>query len=56
MTVNKKRYDAYFLQKGEDGTVDKKRFVWFTIVEGFDGYYIWMYYDNEYNIVDGSDL
>ena len=56
MTVNKKRYDAYFVQKGEDGTVDEKRFVWFTIGERSDGYYIVMYYENKYNEADGSDL
>ena len=56
MTVNKKRYDAYFVQKGEDGTVDEKRIVWFTIVEGSDGYKIAMFYDNKYNEADGSDL
>ena len=56
MTVNKKQYEAIFAQKGEDGTVDEKRMVWFTIVEGFDGYYIYMYYDNIYNEADGSDL
>ena len=56
MTVNKKRYEATFLQKGEDGTVDEKRVVWFTIVQGSDGYKIAMFYDNEYNRADGSDL
>ena len=56
MTVNKKQYEAYFAQKGEDGTVDEKRMVWFTIGEGFDGYCIWMYYDNEYNKANGEDL
>ena len=56
MTVNKKRYDAYFVQKGEDGTVDVKREVWFLIIQRFDGYYIYMYYDNKYNQADGSDL
>ena len=56
MTVNKKRYDAYFVQKGEDGTVDVKREVWFLIIQRFDGYYIYMYYDNKYNEADGSDL
>ncbi|MDY5799511.1 MAG: hypothetical protein SPK15_02910, partial [Candidatus Onthomorpha sp.] len=53
MTVNKKQYDAYFLQKGEDGTVDVKRIVWFTIGEGYE---IEMFYDNKYNEADGSDL
>ncbi len=56
MTVNKKRYEAYFVQKGEDGTVDKKRVVWFSIGQCSDGYYIAMYYDNEYSEADGSDL
>ena len=56
MTVNNKRYEAYFAQKGEDGTIDEKRIVWFTIRQGFDGYYIAMFYDNKYNRADGSDL
>ena len=56
MTVNKKQYEAIFAQKGEDGTIDKKRIVWFTIEQRSDGYYICMYYDNEYNQADGSDL
>ena len=56
MTVNKKQYEATFFQKGEDGTVDEKREVWFRIDQGSDGYYIYMYYDNKYNEADGSDL
>ena len=56
MTVNNKRYEAYFVQKGEDGTVDVKREVWFLIIQRFDGYYIYMYYDNKYKEADGSDL
>ena len=56
MTVNKKQYEAYFLQKGEDGTVDTKRWVWFTISHSSRGYYITMFYDNKYNEADGSDL
>ncbi len=56
MTVNKKQYEAVFGQKGEDGTVDEKRIVWFTIVEGSDGYHIAMFYENKYNEADGSDL
>ena len=56
MTVNKKQYDAAFLQKGEDGTVDKKRMVWFCIEQYPDGYRIAMFYDNKYNQADGSDL
>ena len=56
MTVNNKRYEAYFVQKGEDGTVDEKRMVWFMISQRSEGYYIAMFYDNEYNQADGSDL
>ena len=56
MTVNKKQYQAYFVQKGEDGTVDLKRMAWFCIEQYSDGYHIAMYYDNEYSEADGSDL
>ncbi|MDD6165410.1 MAG: hypothetical protein PUB31_03650 [Bacteroidales bacterium] len=56
MTVNKKPYQATFLQKGEDGMVDGKRMVWFMISQRSDDYCIYMYYDNEYNRADGSDL
>ena len=56
MTVKNKRYDAYFLQKGEDGTVDEKREVWFMIGQYSGKYYIAMFYDNKYNQADGSDL
>ena len=56
MAVNKKQYEAVFLQKGEDGTIDEKREVWFRISQGSDGYVIYIFYDNEYNRADGSDL
>ena len=56
MTVNKKQYEAIFAQKGEDGTVDEKRIVWFKISQLSDGYRIDMFYDNKYNQADGSDL
>ena len=56
MTVNKKQYQAGFVQKGEDGTVDAKRVVWFTISQVSNGYRISMFYDNQYNEADGSDL
>ena len=56
MTVNKKEYKAAFVQKGEDGTVDEKRMVWFMISQYPDGYAIAMFYDNKYNEADGSDL
>ncbi|MDD7539070.1 MAG: hypothetical protein PUK03_00700 [Bacteroidales bacterium] len=56
MTVNNKQYEAIFAQKGEDGTVDEKRMVWFKISQLSDGYRIDMFYENEYNQADGSDL
>ena len=56
MIINNKQYDAAFVQKGEDGMVDGKRMVWFKISQRSDSYYIWMYYDNEYNQANGSDL
>ncbi len=56
MTVNKKQYEAIFAQKGEDGTIDEKRVVWFCISQRSDGYLIDMFYENEYNRADGSDL
>lgn len=56
MTVNKKQYQATFFQKNENGTVDVKKMVWFSISQHSDGYYIYMYYDNKYNQADGSDL
>lgn len=46
MSVNHKRYEAYFRQKatqGEGGSV------WFKISEWFGQYYIIAYYDNETN-------
>lgn len=56
MTVENKQYQASFVQKGEDGTVDEKRMVWFTIRRYSGKYYIAMFYDNKYNQADGSDL
>ncbi|MDY5921478.1 MAG: hypothetical protein SPJ54_03865 [Candidatus Onthomorpha sp.] len=56
MTVNKKQYEAIFAQKGEDGTIDEKRVVWFRISQRSEGYLIDMFYENEYNRADGSDL
>lgn len=56
MTVKNKQYEAIFVQKGEDGTIDAKRVVWFKISQRSEGYFIAMFYDNEYNQADGSDL
>lgn len=56
MTVKNKQYEAIFVQKGEDGMIDAKRVVWFKISQRSEGYFIAMFYDNEYNQADGSDL
>ncbi len=56
ITVNKKRYDAVFYQKG-NGMGYSKRPVWFMIADySYGEYYIVMYYDNEYNHANGEDL
>lgn len=47
-----KRYEAEFYQLPMK--IEKK--VWFMIDEGFDGYRILMFYDNEYNQANGEDL
>lgn len=62
MLVNKKRYFAAFMQlhSPEDIINDleglKKRAVWLTIQEYAKGYRIALYYENNYNEADGSDL
>lgn len=33
-----------------------KKSVWFTIGKEYDDYYIYIYYDNEYNMANGEDL
>ena len=60
MTVNKKRYEAAFLQvspnetPGEDAAM---RSVWFMIIEPIPGQYnIALFYDNLYNQANGEDL
>lgn len=50
--IRHKRYEAEFYQLPMK--IEKK--VWFMIDEGFDGYRILMFYDNEYNQANGEDL
>lgn len=60
MSVNAKTYQAAFLQTnpndaiGSDDMINRQ--VWFMIIESYGEYRIAMYYDNEYNRADGSDL
>lgn len=49
--VHNKRYDATFYQEG-----DPYRCVWFTIFEKYGKYSIILFYDNEHNRAQGSDL
>ena len=55
MIVNKKRYEAVFYQNPEE-TGLLQRPVWFVINDFYGKYYIAMYYDNEFNRANGSDL
>ena len=53
ITVNKKRYEAGFIQL----PYNKNKLVWFTITEnGYDKYSIAIFYDNGYNQANGEDL
>lgn len=56
--VNKKRYEASYLQKSQSGgNADMNRLVWFMINEaGYDKYQILMFYENGYNKANGEDL
>lgn len=70
MTVNKKEYQAAFLQWPSDKEVSSlsqedinelerdpyKRAVWFMIDKDLNNYRIYMYYDNGYNQANGEDL
>lgn len=56
MLVHNKRYEAIFFQIGESTDETKMKPVWFIIAERFGRYIIVMYYDNEYNRANGSDL
>lgn len=52
MTVNHKRYDAYF------GLIDTSvnGIVWYTILEESGEYAIWIHYENLDNAANGEDL
>ena len=52
MTVNHKRYDAYF------GLIDTSvnGIVWYTIAEESGEYIIWIFYENLDNAANGEDL
>ena len=52
MTVNKKRYDAYFTFVDES----INGYVWYTIAEQFGRYKIVMFYENNDNAANGDDL
>ena len=52
MTVNKKRYDAYFTFVDES----INGYVWYTIAEQFGRYKIVMFYENNDNAASGDDL
>jgi hypothetical protein len=52
MSVNKKRYDAYF--KFVDKSING--YVWYTIAEQFGRYKIVMFYENNDNAANGDDL
>lgn len=63
MTVNNKRYQAFFCQISQDGdnTADGfgNRIVWFMIDKNtfsYDKYDITIYYENGYNKAKGEDL
>lgn len=46
-------FDTYFETRTNNCI---NRIVWFRIIESYGQYFIAMYYDNEYNKADGSDL
>lgn len=56
ISILNKQYEALFFQKTIDGEIDFNKQVWFTISEFQGEYYIIIYYDNNYNEADGSDL
>ncbi len=57
MSVDNKRYDAYFLQSSEKENDDSlNRIVWFTINEHLNKYNIIMFYENGCNAANGEDL
>lgn len=57
MTVHKKRYEADFFQKGNDGNADYNKAVWFMITNPiYNEYGLVLFYENRYNMPNGEDL
>lgn len=56
MTVNAKRYEADYYQRGESVDGLAQRIVWFVIDKGYNSYRIILFYDNGRNQANGEDL
>lgn len=57
ITVKKKQYEADFVQKQADGSINVNNVVWFTINDiSYDEYSITLYYENGNNQANGDDL
>lgn len=54
LALNKKEYQATFLQKPEEEAFNRQ--VWFSIRRNYGDYFIVIYYDNIYNSSNGEDL
>lgn len=48
MSVNSKEYQSSYYQLPKDEELTK-RLVWFTILENYSKYDLYIFYDNEYN-------
>lgn len=57
ITVKKKQYEADFIQKQADGSINMNNVVWFTIsCISYNEYAIVLYYENHNNKANGDDL
>lgn len=57
ITVKKKQYEADFIQKQADGSINLNNLVWFTIsCISYNEYAIVLYYENHNNKANGDDL
>lgn len=57
ITVKKKQYEADFVQKQADGSINMNNIVWFTISYiSYNEYGIALYYENHNNKANGDDL
>lgn len=57
ITVKKKQYEADFIQKQADGSINVNNIVWFTISYiSYNEYAIALYYENHNNKANGDDL